>query len=163
MDNNLKNAIAQGRKPTYFKNIKDAIAFAARGHGTPPQPSRATLHVIEEEATLRHWLQRKIQLPVLLDEARRHAEMASRFASALDEEELEPRDRDEIAAAYEGALLQHVLVLAQIALSQDDVDTDLVLGAAHASVARRPPAQAAVLIAIATGQHLRAMIAANPY
>jgi hypothetical protein len=28
MDNNLKNAIAQGQKPTYFKNIKDAIAFA---------------------------------------------------------------------------------------------------------------------------------------
>ena len=30
MDNNLKNAIAQGRKPTYFKNIKDAIAFAEK-------------------------------------------------------------------------------------------------------------------------------------
>lgn len=142
---------------------QDAIAFAARGHGTPPQPSRATLHVIEEEATLHHWLQRKIQLPVLLDEARRHAEMASRFARALDEDELDPRERDENAAAFEGALLQHVLVLAEIALSQADVDTDLVLGAAHAAVATRPPAQAAVLIAIATGQHMRAMMAANPY
>ena len=30
MTKNLKNAIAQGRKPTYFNNIKDAIAFAEK-------------------------------------------------------------------------------------------------------------------------------------
>lgn len=165
-ENELRHAgaIAFGRNGVDAAVIaQDAIAFAGRGHGAPPQPSRATLHVIEEQATLHHWLQQTADLPALLGEARRHAEMASRFEMSLDHDELGPRDRDETAAACEGALLQHAIVLAQIALSQAEVDTDLVLDAAHATVTNRPQLQAGLLIAIAMGQHLRTMIAANPF
>lgn len=141
----------------------DAIAYAARHHGAPPPASRATMHVIEEQATLRHWLQRKPDLAGLMEDARRHAEIATCCAASLDQDDLEPRDRDEIADAHEGALLQHVLALAGIALSQTEVDTDLVLDAAHPAVMTRRPTHAALLVAIATGQHMREMIAAHPY
>ncbi|MCU4178628.1 hypothetical protein [Bosea sp. BH3] len=164
-ENELRHAgaIAFGRNGVDAAVIaQDAIAFAGRGRGAPPQPSRATLHVIEEQATLHHWLKQTVDLTTLLDEARRHAKMASRLAMSLDQDELSSRDRDAIAAAFEGALLQHAIVLAQIALSQAEVDTDLVLDAAHTTVTNRPQLQAGLLIAIAMGQNLRTMIAANP-
>lgn len=142
---------------------QDAIAYAARHRGAPPPASRATMHVIEEQVTLWHWLQRTPDLAGLLEDARRHAEMAAGFATSLDRDELEPRDRDELAAAHEGALLQHALALADIALSRAEVDTDLVLDAAHPEVTTRRPMHAALLIAIATGQHMREMIEAHPY
>jgi hypothetical protein len=121
------------------------------------------MHVIEEQVTLWNWLQRKPYLAGLMEDARRHAEMATCFATSLDRDELEPRDRDELAAAHEGALLQHVLALARVALSQAQVDTDLVLDAADPEVTTRRPMHAALLIAIATGQHMREMIKAHPY
>ncbi len=141
---------------------QDAIAFAGRGHGEEPTSSRATLHTIEEHVTLRVWLKRQTDIPALLEEARHHAVMADRFAASFDQDELHPQERDEIAAAREGALLQHVLALAEIALASVPVDTDLIFEVAHASVATRAQLQAGLLIAIAVGQHYRAMLAANP-
>lgn len=141
---------------------QDAIAFAGRGHGEAQTSSRATLHTIEENVTLRVWLKRQTDIPALLKEARHHAMMADRFAVYFDQDELHPQERDEIAAAREGALLQHVLALAEIALASVPVDTDLIFEVAHASVATRAQLQAGLLIAIAVGQHYRAMLAANP-
>lgn len=141
---------------------QDAIAFAGRGHGEEPAPSRATFHTIEEHMTLRVWLKRQTNIPALLEEARHHGVMADRFAVSLDQDQLHPQERDEIAAAREGALLQHVLALAELALASVAVDTDLIFEAAHASVATQAQLQAGLLIAIAVGQHYRAMLAANP-
>jgi hypothetical protein len=141
---------------------QDAIAFAGRGHGEVPSPSRATIHRIEEQVTLASWLKRKADAGLLLAEARQHADWAERFARSLDEDELHPQARDEIMAAREGALLQHVLALAALALSPVAVDTDRIFEAAHASVATRAPLQAGLIIAVAAGQHCQAMLAAHP-
>ncbi len=140
---------------------QDAIAFAARGHGEPSPTSRATLHVLEEHATLSCWLRRKTNIPGLFVEADNHAQMANRFAKALDEDEFSPRARDAMIAAREGALLQNAIVLAEIALSTADVDTDAIFETAHESLDRRVQAKAALLIAIAMGKHMRAMMAAH--
>lgn len=142
---------------------QDAIAYASRHHGAPPPASQATMHVIEEQVTLRQWLHRTPDLPGLLEDARHHADMATCCTASLERDPLAPHDRDELAAAHEGALLQHVLALAAIALSQVHIDTTLVLDAADPAVTARPPVHAALLIAIAAGQHFRAMIAAHPY
>jgi hypothetical protein len=141
---------------------QDAIAFAGRGHGDDPETSRATVHGIEELATLRAWLKREVDMPTIFAEAQAHAAMADRLAASLDHAELHPQVRDEIVAAYEGALLQHVLALAELALAPVAIDTDRIFDAAHATVAMRPQLQAGLLIAIAVGQHYRAMLAANP-
>jgi hypothetical protein len=141
---------------------QDAIAFAGRGHGEAVTASRATAHRIEEQATLRHWLKREIDADQLLAEARHHAVMAERFALSLDQDELHPEDRDEVVAAREGALLQHALTLAALALSPVAIRSDLILHAAHASIATRPQFHAGLLIAIAAGQHCRRMLAAHP-
>ncbi len=141
---------------------QDAIAFAARGHGEEPASSRATVHTIEEHVTLRVWLKRQTDIAALLEEAQAHAVMADRFAASLDQDELHPQERDQIAAAHEGALLQHVLALADLALASVAIDTDLIFDAAHATVATRAQLQAGLLIAIAVGKHYRAMLAANP-
>lgn len=139
---------------------QDAIAFAGRGDNV--ETSRATIHRIEEHTTLRSWLKRQVDIPTIFAEAKAHAVMADRLAASLDHDELHPKARDEIAAAYEGALLQHVLALAELALAPIAIDTDLIFDAAHATVATRPQLQAGLLIAIAVGQHYRAMLAANP-
>lgn len=141
---------------------QDAIAFASRGHGDDVETSRATVHRIEEHATLRSWLKRQVDMPAIFAEAQAHAVMADRLAASLDHDELHPKARDEIASAYEGALLQHVLALAELALAPVAIDTDLIFDAAHATVATRPQLQAGLLIAIAVGKHYRAMLAANP-
>lgn len=141
---------------------RDAIAFAARGHGKSSPTSRATLHVVEEQATLSCWLRRKTNIPALFAEAENHAQMTNRFAKALDEDELSPRARDAMIAAHEGALLQNAVVLAEIALSTADVDTDTILEAAHEALDTRVQAKAALLIAIAMGKHMRAVMAAHP-
>ncbi len=141
---------------------QDAIAFAARGHGKPSPTSRATLHVVEEQATLSCWLRRKANIPGLFVEAENHAQMANRFAKALDEDELSPRARDALIAAHEGALLQNVVVLAEIALSTAAVDTDAILDAAHESLDARVQVKAALLIAIEMGKHIRKAMAAYP-
>lgn len=141
---------------------QDAIAFAGRGHGEAPPTSPATLHRIEDHVALRSWLKRKTDTGLLLAEARQHAEWAERFALSLDQDELHPEDRDEITAAREAALLQHVLALAALALSPVAVNADQIFEAAHASVATRAPLQAGLIIAIAAGQHYRAMLAAHP-
>ncbi|WP_150129493.1 hypothetical protein [Bosea sp. RAC05] len=141
---------------------RDAIAFASRGHGEEPKPSRATIHWIEENATLRNWLKRRTEVSVLLAEARQHAIMLDRFEASFDQDDLPPIARDAVAEACEGALHQHVLALAELALSPVTVTTDQILEAAHASVTTRTKLQAGLLIAIAVGQHYRAMLAANP-
>lgn len=47
-----------------------------------------------------------------------------------------------MSAAYEGALLQHVLALAELALAPLAIATDMTFDAAHATVATRPQLQA---------------------
>lgn len=141
---------------------QDAIAFAGRGRGDDVKTSRATVHRIEEHTTLRSWLKRQVDMTTIFAEAKAHAVMADRLAASLDHDELHPKARDEIAAAYEGALLQHVLALAELALAPVAIDTDLIFDASHATVATRPQLQAGLLIAIAVGKHYRAMLAANP-
>ncbi|MBX9875586.1 MAG: hypothetical protein K2X84_12060 [Beijerinckiaceae bacterium] len=164
-DNELRHVgeIAFGLKDHDAHTVaQDAIAFAGRGHGEASPTSHATIHRIEDHVTLRGWLKRKADAGLLLAEARQHAVWAERFARSIDEDELHPQDRDEIAAAREGALLQHVLALAALALSPVQVDTDRIFEAAHASVATRARLQAGLIIAIAAGQHYRAMLAAHP-
>lgn len=164
-DNELRHVgeIAFGLKDRDAHTLaQDAIAFAGRGHGEAPTSSYATLHRIEEHVALRSWLKRKTDTGVLLAEARQHAVWAERFALSLDQDELHPEDRDEITAAREGALLQHVLALAALALSPVAVDTDQIFEAAHASVATRVPLQAGLIIAVAAGRHYRAMLGAHP-
>ncbi len=164
-DNELRHVseIAFGLKDYDAHTLaQDAIAFAGRGHGEAPPSSHATIHRIEERVALRNWLKRKTDTGVLLAEARQHAVWAERFALALDQDELHPEDREEITAAREGALLQHVLALAALALSPVAVDTDRIFEAAHASVATRVPFQAGLIIAVAAGRHYRAMLAAHP-
>lgn len=141
----------------------DAIAFATADWKAVARSGAATTHILEEHAGLGEWLRRNADVAALLGEAKRHGDAADRLANALEEAELGPRERDELIAAQEGALLQHLLALADLALSRAEVDTDLILDAAHPSVMERAQMNATLLIAIAVGQHHRTMIAAHPY
>lgn len=141
----------------------DAIAFAAPARKAQPCIDRATTHLIEDHLTLYRWLSRVSDVTALLVAAKRHGEMANRFATSLEEDELRPAERDLTMAACEGALLQHLLALADLALSRQEVDTDLILSTAHPEVMARAQMNAVLLIAIAVGRHHRTMIATIPY
>ncbi|HEV2510370.1 hypothetical protein [Bosea sp. (in: a-proteobacteria)] len=141
----------------------DAIAHASADWKAVARAGSATTHILEERSGLGEWLRRTRDVAALLSEVRRHGDAANRFAIVLAEDELSPRERDEMMAAQEGALLQHLVSLADLALSRAEVDTDLLLGAAHPSVMERAQMNATLLIAIAVGQHHRTMIAAHPY
>ena len=141
----------------------DAIAFAAPARKALPTVDRATTHLIEDHLTLYRWLSHEPDVTVLIAAAKRHSEMANRFAASLDEGELSPAERDLTMAAQEGAMLQHLLALADLALSRQEVDTDLILGAAHPEVMARAQLNAVLFIAIAAGRHHRTMVATIPY
>lgn len=141
----------------------DAIAFAAPARKALPTVDRATTHLIEDHLTLYRWLSHEPDVTVLIAAAKRHGEMANRFATSLDEGELSPAERDLTMAAQEGAMLQHLLALADLALSRQEVDTDLILGAAHPEVMARAQLNAVLFIAIAAGRHHRTMVATIPY
>lgn len=140
----------------------DAIAFAAVGR-TPAAPERATLHDLEEQATLRGWLVRAIDIDGLQQEARRHAQMAIRFTQSLRDDELGHADHDLTLAAREGAILQHALALASLAISPNVPNARALVQPISDEMTGRPQIRAALVLAMEMGDHLRGLVAAKLY
>jgi hypothetical protein len=83
----------------------DAIAFAAASGRAPEEPGRATVHSLEEQATLNAWLARGIDADALMDEALHHVRAATRFARSLRDDDLGPAEYEATSASIEGAIL----------------------------------------------------------
>lgn len=139
----------------------DAIAFAAASGRAPGEPGRATVHTLEEQVTLNAWLAREIDADALMEESRRHVMAAVRFARSLRDDDLGPADYEAKSAAQEGAMLQHLIAFARIALAPHVQDARALLRPACDLMLARPQARAALELAMAMGDHLRSMIASG--
>ncbi|KRE04918.1 hypothetical protein ASE63_25235 [Bosea sp. Root381] len=139
----------------------DAIAFAAAGRA-PAAPGQATLHDLEEQATLRGWLAAEINIGGLQQEARRHAQMAIRFSKSLRDDELGHADHDLTQAAREGAILQHAITLACLAISPKVPNARTLVQPISDEMTGRPQVRAALELAMEMGDHLRQLAASYP-
>ena len=135
----------------------DAIAYAAASDRAPEEPGRATVHSLEEQATLNAWLARGIDADAVMDEALRHVRAATRFARSLRDDDLGPAEYEATIAAQEGAILQHLIALARIALAPQVRDARARLQSACDEMTARPQARATLELAMAMGDHLRSM------
>lgn len=139
----------------------DAIAFAAASGRAPEEPGRATVHSLEEQATLNTWLARGIDTDALMEEARHHVRAATRFARSLRDDDLGPAEYEATNAAQEGAILQHLIAFARIALAPQVHDARARLQSACDQMTARPQARATLELAMAMGDHLRSMMTSD--
>lgn len=139
----------------------DAIAFAAAGRA-PAAAGRATLHDLEEQATLRGWLGREIDIDGLQQEARRHAQVAIRLTRSLRDDELGHADHDLTLAAREGAILQHAIALAGLAISPRVPGARDLVQRITDEMTSRPQVRGALELAMEMGDHLRQLAASYP-
>lgn len=136
----------------------DAIAFAATSGRAPGEAGRATVHTLEEQATLNAWLSRELDADALEQESRRHVRAAIGFARSLRDDDLGPAEYEATSAAQEGAILQHLIALARIALAPQVHNARARLQSACDQMTARPQARAALELALAMGDHLRSML-----
>jgi hypothetical protein len=140
----------------------DAIAFAAARTLSAQDCDAAAIHPLEHRTVLHAFATTPSDLDALAQQIERHARAADAYAATLETDELSPGAHQRLEVARAGAMLQHWIALARLALATGPEDTCLnpILNGA---IARAPIAAACALrIAREIGAHSRDMINQRP-
>jgi hypothetical protein len=125
--------------------------------------STATVHRIEDAASLRAFVKQAPNLKALYRAVELHAQAADRLAVSLVTSDLGHQEHQQVAMALEGAKLQAHIALLRIAMSPDHVDLDRWNDLAAQVVPNPTPQLAAILtLAKMMAVSLREMLAAHP-
>lgn len=125
--------------------------------------STATVHRIEDAASLREFIEQAPDFDALYRAVELHARAADRLAASLVTSDLGHEEHQQVAMALEGAKLQAHIALLRIAMSPDHVDLDRWNDLAAQVVPNPKPQLAAILtLAKMMAVSLREMLAAHP-
>ncbi|PTM39454.1 hypothetical protein [Bosea sp. 124] len=125
--------------------------------------SLATVHRVEDAASLRAFLLQVPDFEALYRDVERHARAAARLAAMLIEGDLARQQHDDIAMALKGAQLQARIALLRIAVAPVQNQFEPWSRLANEVIPHPTPGLTAILsLATKMGESLRDMLAAHP-